>query len=117
MAGQAKPRRVKRKETKALPLKAPASAFYGLAGDIVRIIEPSSEADPVALLLQILVAFGNCAGRAAHFTVEGDRHYTNINVVLVGQTSKGRKALAGVKPKGFSIRRMKAGLLIVFNTD
>jgi hypothetical protein len=82
-----------------LSLKAPPSAYYGLAGDIVRIIEPSSEADPVALLLQILVAFGNCAGRAAHFTVEGDRHYTNINAVLVGQTSKGRKGTSWSQTK------------------
>ena len=65
----------------------------------MRIIEPSSEADPVALLLQILVAFGNCAGRAAHFTVEGDRHYTNINAVLVGQTSKGRKGTSWSQTK------------------
>ena len=71
--------------------QAPDAAFYGLAGEIVRLIEPHSEADPVALLIQILAAFGNCAGRSAHFRVEGDRHYTNINAVLVGQASKGRK--------------------------
>jgi hypothetical protein len=65
----------------------------------VRTIEPSSEADPVALLLQILVAFGNSAGRAAHFSVEGDRHYTNINAVLVGQTSKGRKGTSWSQTK------------------
>lgn len=63
------------------------------------MIEPHSEADPVALLLQILVAFGNCAGRAAHFTVEGDCHYTNINAVLVGQTSKGRKGTSWSQTK------------------
>jgi hypothetical protein len=94
VAGQVKVRRrtlPHRKESNALPLKAPPSAFYGLAGDIVRIIEPSSEADPVALLLQILVAFGNCAGRTAHFSVEADQHYPNLNAVMVGATSKARK--------------------------
>lgn len=73
------------------PPRLAASAFHGVAGDIVRIIEPQSEADPAALLVQILVAFGSCAGRTAHFSVEADRHYPNLNAVLVGATSKGRK--------------------------
>jgi hypothetical protein len=66
-------------------------AFHGVAGEIVRSIEPHSEADPVALLVQLLVAFGNAIGRRAHFRVEADRHYTNLFAVLIGQTSKGRK--------------------------
>ena len=39
----------------------------------------------------MLVAFGNAIGRAAHFTVEGDRHHGNEFAVLVGKTSKARK--------------------------
>lgn len=73
------------------PPRLHPAAFHGLAGEIVRIIEPHSEADPAALLVQILVAFGNCAGRTAHFSVEADRHYPNLNAVMVGATSKGRK--------------------------
>jgi hypothetical protein len=69
-------------------------AFHGLAGDIVRAIEPVSEADPAALLIQALVAFGNVVGRYAHFTVEGDRHHANEFVVLVGRSSKARKGTA-----------------------
>ena len=38
-------------------------AFCGLAGKIVETIAPCTEADPVALLIQILVAFGNAVGR------------------------------------------------------
>jgi hypothetical protein len=66
-------------------------AFYGLAGDIVRVIEPASEADPAALLVQTLVAFGNVVGRRAYFSVEADRHFPNEFAVLVGKTSKARK--------------------------
>ncbi len=66
-------------------------AYHGLAGELVRLIEPHSEADPVALLVQFLVAFGNVVGRSAHFRVEGDQHFVNLFVVLVGPTSKGRK--------------------------
>jgi hypothetical protein len=80
-------------------LQTPLAAFYGVAGEIVRLIEPHSEADPVALLAQILTAFGSCAGRSAHFKVEGDCHYTNINTVLVGQTSRGRKGTSWSQTK------------------
>jgi len=66
-------------------------AYYGLAGDIVRAIEPHSEADPVALLIQSLIMFGNIIGKTAYFIAEADRHYLNIFSALVGATSKGRK--------------------------
>jgi hypothetical protein len=66
-------------------------AFYGLAGRIVRTIEPASEASAVALLGQALVAFGNVVGQGPHFVVESDRHRANEFMVLVGRTSKSRK--------------------------
>lgn len=67
------------------------TALFGLAGDFVRLIEPHSESDPVALLMQFLAAYGNCIGRTAHFIVEADKHYMNLFAVLVGSTSSGRK--------------------------
>jgi hypothetical protein len=73
------------------PAPLASAAFHGLPGDIVRTIEPHTEADPVALLIQMLVAFGNAIGRNAYYQVEADQHYANIYVVLVGNTSKGRK--------------------------
>jgi hypothetical protein len=66
-------------------------AYYGLAGEIVRTIEPASEADPAALLIQMLVGFGNMLGRTAHCRVEADKHFGNEFAVLVGKTSKARK--------------------------
>lgn len=66
-------------------------AMHGLAGDYVRAVSPHTEADPVAILVQLLVAFGNIVGRGPHFVAEADRHYTNEFVVLVGSTAKGRK--------------------------
>jgi len=66
-------------------------AFHGLAGEIARVIEPHTEADPIAVLFQILVGFGNLIGRHAYFLAEADRHYANLFGVLVGRTSKGRK--------------------------
>ena len=69
-------------------------AYHGLAGEIVRAIEPDTEADPIAILLNVLVYFGNAAGRSLHTTVEADRHGTNLFVVQVGETSKARKGTA-----------------------
>ena len=72
------------------PQLAPA-ALQGLAGDIVKAIEPHSEADPVALLINILTSFGNCIGASPHFKAEADRHSLRLFACLVGRTSKGRK--------------------------
>lgn len=66
-------------------------AFYGLAGEVVRTIEPHSEADPAALLLQFLVVAGNVVGRVPYFMAESDRHYCNLFATIVGATSKSRK--------------------------
>ncbi len=66
-------------------------AYHGLAGEIVAAIGPHTEADLIALLVQLLVVFGSLIGRTAHFVVEGSRHHANLFVVLVGLTSKGRK--------------------------
>ena len=67
------------------------AAFHGPAGEFVLRTEPHSEAHPMALLAQFLVAFGCACGRGAHYQVEADRHYTNQFVVLVGPTATGRK--------------------------
>jgi len=67
------------------------AALHGLAGEVVATVGPHSEADPAALLLQFLAAFGNAAGRGPGFRAEADFHATNLFVLLVGQTAKGRK--------------------------
>jgi hypothetical protein len=67
------------------------AAYRGVAGDLVRTLAPHTEADPAALLVQFLVAFGNLVGRGPFFVAESARHYTNIFAIMVGRTSKGRK--------------------------
>ena len=69
---------------------APA-AYHELLGEIVTTIAPHTEADPVAILTQMLVAFGAAVGRGAWFTVEATRHHPNEFMLLVGDTSKARK--------------------------
>ncbi len=70
------------------------AAYYGLAGDIVRILEPQTEADPVALLIHVLVGMGSLVGRNPHFRVGGASHHTNENAICVGKTSSARKGTA-----------------------
>lgn len=69
-------------------------ALHGLAGEIVWSVLPHTEADKVALLSSLLAACGNAMGRGAHKRVGADRHYLNLNVGLVGETSKGRKGMS-----------------------
>src|ERR1700675_2218433 len=76
-----------------------AAAYHGLAGEIVWAIAPHAEADPVAVLVQLLVAFGALIGGGAWFRVEATRHYPNEFAVLVGDSAVSRKGSALVHVK------------------
>lgn len=85
-------------ENPAIPTGWPAppdeAAYHGLAGDIVRTVTPHTEADPIALLIHILVAAGNIWGRGPYFRVGGARHFTNENAICIGKTASARKGTA-----------------------
>ena len=66
-------------------------ALYGLAGEAVRALAPHTEAQPEAILLQLLAAFGNVVGPGPHCMVGATRHTLNLFLVLVGESSKARK--------------------------
>ena len=68
-----------------------SEARHGLVGEIVATLEPSTEADPAALLVQTLLAFGVMVGKGPHIPIEGDQHHGNLFALMVGNTSKGRK--------------------------
>ena len=73
--------------------------FQGLAGEIVKAIEPYTESDPVATLANVLTMFGNVLGHNPWFGVERTRHYLNLFFVEVGETSKGRKGTSLSTPR------------------
>src|SRR5277367_5452319 len=73
------------------PLALAAPALYGIAGRVVSGLAPHTEADPAAVLLQFLAAFGNLIGPSPHCHVGATRHGLNLFVVLVGESSKARK--------------------------
>ncbi len=75
----------------AWPDPPKAEAYYGLAGEIVRALEPSTEADPVGLLVTLLSVVGNIVGPEPHWEVSGSGHGLRIDPVLTGETANGRK--------------------------
>ena len=98
--------------------EAPPDCVYsGLPGAIVGLLAPHTEADPLAILGQLLVGAGSVVGRGAWFAVEATRHHANEFVVLVGDSAKARKGssfdhVAGLLSRadpGFP-RRTRTGL-------
>jgi len=75
-------------------MEFPDEALYGLAGDIVKKLLPETESHPAALLIHLLIRFGNIIGRTAHVVAEGTRHHANEFAVIVGKSSKSRKGTA-----------------------
>lgn len=74
---------------------APSDAVYhGPLGELVKAVEPHTEADPIAVLASLLVIFGNLLGRTAHWSVNGRRHYCNLFLAIVGPSSSARKGTA-----------------------
>ncbi len=86
------------------PVMAP-QAYHGLAGEFVEMVDPHTESDPAAVLVQLLIGFGNLIGRGAYALVEAVVHYCNLFGVAVGKTSRGRK--------GTSWGQVKAPLIAV----
>ncbi len=94
------------------------AAYHGLAGEFVQALDQHTEADPVAVLIHVLVLFGVACGRGPHLTIDGSRHGTNEFAVTVGASSKARKGTAEARAKEtflpadpeFMTRRVKGGL-------
>lgn len=73
------------------PAPPEAAAFAGLAGDVVDAIAPHTEADPVAILVSLLVGFGSLVGSEPRYQVGATSHRANEFAVLVGPSGAGRK--------------------------
>jgi hypothetical protein len=76
------------------PAPPDRAVYHELPGEIVNTIAPHTEADPVAILAQLLVSFGAAVGRGAWFQVEATRHHPNEYMCLVGDSARARKGTA-----------------------
>ena len=100
------------------PREMAREAFIGLAGDFVRLVEPHTEADPVALLTNFMVGGGVLFGREAYAIADGRTHYPVEFLLVAGQTGAGRKGTASARTlpvmerveEGFSSQRVLSGL-------
>ncbi|MDQ3317093.1 MAG: DUF3987 domain-containing protein, partial [Actinomycetota bacterium] len=90
---QAKPEAAPRDPEAAWPVME-AAAYRGLFGQVVEVVDPHTEGDPVAVLASALVSLGNAAGRGPHGQIGATKHRTNLFFGHVGATSKGRKGSA-----------------------
>jgi hypothetical protein len=69
-------------------------ALYGLAGRIIRELEPNTEADRAAMLLTLLAAYGNAVGSGPHAIADAAKHPARLFPCIVGDTAKARKGTA-----------------------
>lgn len=67
------------------------AALHGTAGTIVKLVAPHTEADPAAILVQLLAVFGATIGPKPHIVVGNKQHRAVIDPLIVGRTNKGAK--------------------------
>lgn len=65
--------------------------LHGPLGKTVKKISPFTEASPIAIYTQLLTILGNYFGRIVYSEVSGDRHFTNIMSLIVGNSAIARK--------------------------
>lgn len=78
---------------KALP-QCDEKALYGVLGEIARETTKESEANPFAVMANLIVMLGSIFGRKAYIKMDVDKHYPIFFILHVGKASKGKKGLA-----------------------
>lgn len=68
--------------------------YHGPLGEVVRVVADRTEADPVGILGTLLASIGACMGNGKYI-YQGSAQSPNLFVVLVGDSSSGRKGTAG----------------------
>ena len=67
------------------------TALYGVLGDVVKKIDPFTEAHPAAVLIQLLAGAGTIIGRGCKLAYNNTTHHTNLFAIITGDSAKGRK--------------------------
>jgi hypothetical protein len=69
-------------------------AFHGPLGRLALDTQRETEANPLFVLLHLVVFFGVAVGRGPYFIISGSRHHLNLFVALIGISGRGRKGTA-----------------------
>ena len=69
-------------------------ALYGIVGEYVRLVAPTTEAHPAALLVSMLSGLGVLIGRGPTMITDKAPQHSRLYVILCGPTSNGRKSTA-----------------------
>lgn len=76
-----------------------SAALHGLAGQIVREIQPHTEASPAAMLLTLLTTVGAMVGRGAFTRVGPEPHHPVLFSLIVGPSGSGKGvSMSAVRP-------------------
>ena len=67
------------------------AALHGVAGQIVNLVAPHTEADPAAILVQLMAVFGATLGAGPHIMAGNERHRAVIGPLIIGRTNNGAK--------------------------
>jgi hypothetical protein len=67
------------------------NALFGLPGRLVQTLDPHTEADRAAILIQLLLGVGNLIGRSPFYLAGAVKHHPNLFACIVGKSSKARK--------------------------
>jgi hypothetical protein len=76
----------------------------GLLAEVLDVVELQTEADPAAIVFDFMARVGNLVGRGPHVRISGDRHGSNLFVLIVGGTGQGRKGTSAAYPKQITRR-------------
>jgi hypothetical protein len=70
------------------------AAYHGPVGDLLRLVEPQTEAHQAAVGAILLTKIGAIIGRRATVHVGEHHHHANLFTLIVGETSTGAKGSA-----------------------
>lgn len=96
--GQAK--RTRQPPQQALP-QPDEAMFHGVLGEIVKSVDPYTEASQPAVLIHLLAGCGAMIGRGPHMVAGFAKHPPSIWALVVGGTSLGAKGTADMTARTF----------------
>lgn len=98
-------------EPEPMPWPEPIATegMIGFLGDLVRTLEPHTEADVNALHVQALIGIGHLIGLGPFFMTEATKQGTNEFAVIVGDSSTGRKGTTWGRVESVLLAAVGAG--------